>query len=653
MIAFAPLLPPAVELLVLLALLATAGWIYVRHGLHWLIVPRLLAIALFALVLHNPVTVLPPTAGTPRVALVLDASASMAISDTGTASRAAQARQALEGVAAGAGGLTVERFALSDELHPGWPESGASAAAGTDFSGLARFATGEPPVAVVLASDGADHGSQAPDADLAAAGVPVYVVAVGGLLPASNAAVRLEAPGPSAFVAQELTLTAVVTATPDLYGRQAEVRWGDASGERATVTLAAEVRLPIAVAAGTTPGERRWSATLTTPAGAQEATLLDNHAEVAVQVVDRRLRVTVISGQPWWDEAALVRARRRDQQLAVTTSYRVGEHTTTTTGPEGELPAGADPLANADLIVVGPRASAVLDAAQTARLVEQVTHGCGLMLTAGWRGSEDPLLALDPVLWPDAAEARPLAPAVGAAARRLAVLPEGAVLPAVMAAAASSLRPGSEVLLGEPGRPLLTLGRHGAGRVVAVNAAGTWRWAQEDAEISGRFWRQLVRAVVADAATSLRPDRARYRVGQTAEVAVPAGYQGEISIAAPDGKTARQHGGPLTVALPIAGRWTVTAGSESCSLLVEDDVRELVDTARRDDRLARLAAVTGGAVVTAAQAGELGARLARRAALRGTAVPPTPLITAVWWPLALTFLLGLEWWLRRRRHGAL
>jgi hypothetical protein len=86
--------------------------------------------------------------------------------------------------------------------------------------------------------------------------------------------------------------------------------------------------------------------------------------------------------------------------------------------------------------------------------------------------------------------------------------------------------------------------------------------------------------------------------------------------------------------------------------VVEEDVRDVVDDARDDARLARLATTTGGSVADPAQAAALGAALARRADLGAAAPERFALATAWWWwmPL-LAALLGWEWWQRRRRHG--
>ena len=111
------------------------------------------------------------------------------------------------------------------------------------------------------------------------------------------------------------------------------------------------------------------------------------------------------------------------------------------------------------------------------------------------------------------------------------------------------------------------------------------------------------------------------------------------------------NGGQGRLALDAAGAWTVACDRHRLVVIAEPDVREVADSARRDDRLARLAGSTGGELIAASAAADLAARLARRADLQIDAPRPEPLVPGGWWLPPLVALLACEWWMRRRRHG--
>lgn len=643
MISADPLLP-AWLIAVLAALLAGAALLAYRRAAGMLAL-RLAAVAILSAMLANPVRIPPAVASEQaRLVLVADASASMALADADGGTRLAAALAALERAAAAAPGrFAVEWWTLDEGLRPGRP---AAAAGGTAFDGLAALAAA-PPAAVILASDGAERGVAEPDAALAAAGVPVSCLAVGAAADAGNVAIRLDAPSPTAFPGQELALTAVVACTADYAGRQAELALVDDAGARSvrTVILADGLRVPLAAPAGDRAGSRVWTASLPVLDG--EAAAADNASAAAVRVVDRRLAVVVAEGRPWWDSAAAVRSWRRDRQFATAAFWRAGARTLAT-GDGGAAPDAAV-LAAADLIVLGVEPERVLDEAGLAAVSGAVAGGAGVILLApGPRPGA--LAALDPVLW--SAEPPRQTPAT---------LPPGAPpllpaellpqLPPVLARGADGLRPGAAVLLGSADRPLATLRRHGAGRVLSVNAEGLWRWSlgRED-DAAGGLWRQLARLVVRDPG-GLSADRPRYRVGQEARLALG---DGQASVTDPAGTTRPLAAADGAAALrPDApGLWRVAAAGQELILPVEADLREVTATARRDRRLERLAAATGGIALPAGQAAELGARLARRAELAADAPRPVPLAAEWWWwTLAVAALAAAEWWLRRSRHG--
>jgi len=649
-----PLLPGWL-VLVLAAAAAWSAWSAYRRP-SWPAALRAAAIVLLSVMLANPVRI--ETASTvepPVLALVVDRSASMATADAAQgATRLAGAITALETLATRLEGrYRIQRFALGEQVQPGFA---TQADGDTAYDDLARFAQSAP-AAVVLASDGGDRGTTVPDGMLGAAIIPVFAIAVGSPAPAANVAVRLEPASPSVFPGQEMTLDAVITASGTALGKPSEVVLFDGDGAelaRRTLIIASEVRETFTVAAGEAPGERVWQVRVQALTG--EATTADNEATGVVQVVDRALRIAVVEGQPYWDTSFAVRAWRRDRQLAVGTLYGVGQRRWKT-GTATIDPPTAEALAQVDIIVIGSHSERLIEAAGVTAITNFVTDGGGLLfLGVSDDAAGAPLAALDPLVR-RAGRSPAVVPALTDGGRQLALLPTGGKpLASVVSGLIAGLRPRSEVLVGVEEQPLVVRRRHGAGRVATVNAEGLWRWslgADGDGEVAARFWRQLIKSLAREGQAGLQADRPRYRAGQ--EAVLTAAGDEVLVLSAPDGRqTSLPRGdGSVRVTLAVAGRWTVTQGARRLTLPVEADVREVTDVARRDERLARLAGATGGVVVEADAAASLADRLARRADLRVAAPRNIPLITSPWWLLLFTGLLAVEWWLRRRRHGAI
>jgi hypothetical protein len=643
----APLLPWWI-LVVLAGVAVTAAMVAYRRP-SWPAWLRVAALGVLAVMLANPVqSRRQSTPVLPTVALVLDASASMGTSDGGQ-SRLERARTALQTVASSLGaGWRAEWWRLDDRLAPG---VATTAAGGTAFDGLARFTAAGMPAAIVLASDGGDRGAQPPDQALASAQVPVFAIGVGDRRPAANAVVRLETPSLSAFPGQQITLTAVVSASGACVGRQSELVVRDQDGGelgRVTVMLGDEQRIPVVCPSGVGAGERRWTATLATVPG--EVTTADNVSVAVMRVVDHPIRVLAVSGQAYWDAGFAIRALRRDQQLQIASFTRL-QHKTLRTGDDAPERVDTATLDRTDLVLLDTRADEVLDEAAVAALAAWVDHGGGVVLIGVGDGYRGPLAALDP-LQRRRERIEVAKPVVTVAGRRVALAVDG--IPTVTQGAVAGMRPFTDVLIGDEAHPVVVQRPYGGGRIVAVNAEGLWRWTlaeQADGEGAARFWRQLAKVVARNADRGLSADRPRYRVGDSATIGTPD--VAPISVLTPAGTTVliTPDHGEARIAIDAAGLWQVSQGAERMTLVAEADVREVVDISRHDERLLRLAQATGGALVAAEQATELGARLRRRADLMQETPLSEPLVTTPWWVLVVAMLLGLEWWLRRRRHG--
>jgi hypothetical protein len=655
---FDPLLPAWLILLVLAVAGGSAYAAYRRISL-----PALCRCGVFvmaAVLLLNPVQRDPVERGqSPLIHLVLDRSASMAVSDVAGQSRWAAGRAALlELEQALKGPYRVAVGNLDAHVHMGEPTPPTSD--DTSFADLTKLIE-QQPSAILVMSDGGDRGEAAPDDALAAAGIPVYTVAVGEKSSATNVAVRLDAASPTAFPGQSITLDAVIQASGSAIGRMGEIILSTASGqeiERRSLTFAAQQQQQFTVELGAAAGEQTWRLAVSPLTG--EATVADNASIAVVQIVDRPLRIAVIEAQPYWDTSFAVRAWRRDRQLAVRTVFAVGNRRYRS-GDGTFDPFTSESLRTIDVVVIGSQTERVIDAAAAAALLEFVTNGGGLLLL-GIDDAENsgPLAALDPVLRRQGRQTQ-VAPVLTDNGRALALLPtDGRALSTVASGLVAGLRPRSEILLGVEQQPLVVRRRHGAGQVAVVNAEGLWRWSlgnENDADVAARFWRQLVKSISKNGQSPMQADRPRYRSGQEASISV-AGDE-PLTVTKPNGQrqtVPMASEGNVRMArlrLEEVGSYTFEQAGRTMTIPVEADVREVTDITRRDDRLARLAGRTGGQMVSLTEAKSLAERLTRRADLRVTEPIVTPLVTSAWWLLVFVGLLACEWWIRRRRYGAI
>lgn len=658
MIAWDPLLPLWTVWLVGGLSALAAVHVYRRPSLPAAL--RLALVAGIAVMLANPVRRQPaPITVAPLVAVVTDCSGSMALADgpagavRGVAARAAAAELSRTL----SGGWRVVSAGFAGELHTPTP---AENAGDSDFASLASLVelTPKPRDAIVI-SDGADWSGADPETALAAAGIRVHTLGVGTRRSGSNSAVSLHVPSPHLAPGQDLELTAELTATPELVGREADLVIESVDDEahpqellRTRLTLAAWQRVPVTVGAGDALGGRLWRARIAPVPG--EASEVDNTAWASAQVVDRTLRIQVLEGRPCWDTTFAVRAWRRDRQVAVSTAYAVGA-TERRTG-EAAVPPTADSLGSIEVLVLGqdPDGGSTALGKQPKRLSPPpavlkawVDSGGRLILlgTAPIAGTED----LDPLELGGAPQ-----PVVLAGGDSEGLLPAGKRFPALAAPAA--LRPQARVLLGTRQAPLIALRRIGGGAVCRINLDGFWRWhlAGGGREAGERFCRQLLRSVARSPAGDLWAERLRLPVGESAALWTrPDAGVTAIEHVLPDGtrRSLRLSDHGARPRLDQPGTHRFIAGVNAVTVVVEQRLGERIASGRDDARLRRLSSRTGGESLDISEATDLARRLTAERTLAGTAMRSEPLITERWWLLTLAALAASEWWIRRRRHG--
>lgn len=265
----------------------------------------------------------------------------------------------------------------------------------------------------------------------------------------------------------------------------------------------------------------------------EELTAENNRIEALVRVVDEKIRLLYVDGEPRWEYRFIKRALEDDDNLKIAALIRTGKKQFLRQGLESndELASGY-PKTRADLfkyhaIIFGSVEASSLDFEQLKLTEDFVNERGGSFLMLGGRKSfrqggyaGTPIEKLLPVALPDWTE-RPKGDEFRAqltehgrlhpATRLLpeeANLKAWAELPPIGARNfAYDLKPGATALLAlEPGGTsgrqaiLLSFQRYGRGRSLAFLSDSSWRWRMgldHNNKYFETFWRQLLRWVVA------------------------------------------------------------------------------------------------------------------------------------------------------------
>jgi hypothetical protein len=606
--------------------------------------------------------------------------------------------------------LQVQAFALAD------PAAGAAGliplasgatvvadGAGTDLRAAVEQAmrreNDDGPDAVVLLSDGREVASVGAAGSLLSLPTPLHAIAVAPSRPSPDLAiVRVDVPA-VAFVGEAVpvrvevrgsgfgNVAASVGVTLESDARTRGVALGDGQVQ--------SIEIPLQVRAA---GVARVTIELVAREG--EATDRNNRVERWIKVIPQRLHVAIVSGSPRWDVQYLRSLLERTPWIRLAErSVRAGE--TAALPPES--------LASADLIVLADVAPDALDAS-TRRAIRArvIDDGAGLLLLAGdldplrrWARDDELAWALPydagegvaHRVWPGEDPRFRVVPQAGgfeAGPLRLAGDADESrrrwyALPAVYRLLEfPPLKPGANVLLREldAGVPVLVENRVGAGRVLMLGTAETWRWRSIDGGVlHDLFLLQLLRHAASEpfalwkagvefdvdrlVASPGEPIRARARRVPVAGVASAVSSAGLSAPLPPlrierDGAIVREvalvsgespEGSAIVRDLSEGTYRFSLDGDASLAidvLVAQSDERELADVSGDADLLQRLADASGGAVYRPSQARELVAALQSLPARE----PPTRTVSlwSSWYWLGLVVgCLSLEWALRKHR----
>ncbi len=520
------------------------------------------ALALPLLILLNPTWIepIPPPEGKPRLTILVDHSASMAIPDGDNGSTRYQQACLIAG---------ETMYALKDrfEVRVG------SVAETTAWRGIQELDRQQPDgmstdlgagieqslddrpqgQALLLLSDGVHNASggvgalRQSVARAHAMAAPIYVNTIGTGSGVQDLQVSLRLPQEMAFPGQTVPVSVTIHQRGALVDRvQLSLQLDDQEVERQDVRVAPD---------GTTDttlqvvqhesGLYRYQVRLQPHAG--EVTDVNNNATLSLRVVDEPVRVLLLEGKPYWDTKFLVRTLAADASVDLTTLIRLAEgrylqrHITredaddgTGSTPDGsgelrgerwsihrdldDLLSGPQGFATYQIVLLGRDAEAFLSDARTSQLKKWLAEDNGSLVC--FRGSpatqvSQQLAELMPVRWTPARESRFRVKLTdtGRSAQWLPVQEGGqdmlAQLPTLATVAQPQQPKPLTVVLAtadDPtnSAPVISYQPVGNGRVVVVEGAGMWRWAflppehQQFDETYGMLWRSLIRWLVAN-----------------------------------------------------------------------------------------------------------------------------------------------------------
>jgi hypothetical protein len=626
---------------------------------------RLCAIALALALLARPaIRSIEVEPVRPKVEILVDRSASMGTGAVETA-------RAIDASLGASRDVAVVPF----ETEPG--EAVDASAARLD---------GQSGAAIVLVTDARGFRGDGPRT------VPLLAVP----LPTAAARLALLSPdSPARCLRGDPLNVSVRLATVGAAGREIEIDVRDRADDR---TLASRRVTPTGdrfdervgvTAAGLGPGLHVLSIVAT----ASGEPALDDRVDVAVDVVDEKLRVLYVDGQPRWTYRFLKAALLRDPAVTAYCLLLSADRDFPQEASPGERPLATFPawedLQKLDVVVLGDVDPAKLEPTALAdlrRFVEE--RGGGLAFLAGPLGAPGKLAATPledvlPVALPAASDGKPwvasdpfafrLSDAGRASsilrffpdeARNVAYLegrsePEAERPPGFTGhAAVREAKPGATVLAEHPGdgAPLLATQWFGTGRALFVGVDELWRWrfGAEDL-VFYRFFGQAIRfladvdRLAGESAGRAIPDRAEVRPGETLRLVWRGADPPEsLEIAGPAAARVRLQGGEASLVASAPGLYVVRpgGGARESAFRVADPPRERL--AEPDvDALRRAAESSGGALVSPDDVASIPAKLPRSAAARRIDRGVEPLVSsaATFW--IVVAVLAIEWTIRK------
>ncbi len=674
----------------------------------FLLLARLGALVIILLLLLQPSREekVPVPAREKSVIFALDCSASMNEPHSTGSSRIDAARADLEQ----AGVLrpddrSIRYFRFAETARPSTAEALHKIAADnpttrfdTSVAAILKGASQPPPAGLFILSDGHDF-DLVPPGDTArrtrARDLPVFTIPYGTAESARDISVRIANYHPHTFLRQTTRLEAFVrtmgcpheTLEIDLLCEGKKV-----AGK--TVETGESQFLPVFFdVSHEQAGQYEYTFRLAPVSNERE--LSNNSATTYLNVISERIRILEIEGTPFWDSTFLRRSFSRNDKfeidsLVAFTGDRVRPIRSNPERATDDLkpPAGVNDLKPYNLVIFGRDVEKVIGA-DGIRAVETWVrdHGGILVFSRGkaWSGKGNVAPELEPIAW-EAGSARGV---------RLEVTPQAGSVPAFrLLREVAALDQFPEVLAFPAAGPPKTLAatfsvagdqspavvyrRHGSGQTLSLGVGNLWRWvfnpkADYDNNAYDRFWDQLTLWLLANGGVtplegySLRADTSNLPIGETIHLRFsvhgiePPSVLPVVSMTKDEAPvtslTLTPGEDPMVSHAEFTPRDTgryqaklTTPDGEvlSTQFIVFRENTEATETAMDLGYLEELAKASGGRMLDASEIAGVVEELLRESAEQAPLVRRVPLWDQPWILLLLCFLLGADWYARRR-----
>jgi len=720
-IIFDPIVPLPLVLLLGLAVGGMALWTHFtaasrlpagKRGL--LLALRLAGLALALLILLQPSRIenVPLPVRNNVTLVAIDSSASMNTVDAGKLARIDAARELVwdAGLASrqdAPAPVDVRLFQFAGDAAPITGPLSALRADGKTtqfntsiFTMLDSLEPSEGARALFLLTDGHDFEMVNPERTAMTARTrqtPIYAVAFGGDTTAREISVRMTSFEPFYYARDIIRLSAIIRPQGCQYEtldvtllregkpvqkRSIEVR------EEEEVPVDFDVKEPI-------PGQFEYEIRVAPLPGEVDAS--NNSAVTYLNVIDKRIRVLVLEGHPYWDTTFLQRSLRRDERLDVDSivSYAPGRLRVVRTGHAGQpfaMPATPEEWSQYDVVFLGKGIGSMLNAAQLDGLEQYVDEEGGALVFTRGNAFEGKINDdLQPVTWGGLARRSSAVkvardgggvPPFQLLAQAGAVAPEQMpdVLGASDATGPKPLAATMAELEDAPVLPAMIHRRYGAGQVLSIGVDGLWRWAFNSKTESGnsvfdRFWDETVLWLAAgndlmpesrftfraDTANVLLGEKIHFYIGarndRDAVTTLPVTVAEEgkeiasVNCAAGDaGESKRLLGDYLP---EQKGRYVATARlpdgtSQTVRFNVYEDNLEETDVAADPSYLQRLCEATGGRLLRADEFAGTVKSLKAESAEPSFRTRKLTLWDRAWYFWLIGALFGADWYLRRK-----
>jgi len=343
---FEPLISSALWLLLAVTAIGLFAWYASRipwgmSKVRWTVIIVLMACssALLFVILLNPIWLerIPPPAGKPRLAIVVDASASMAAADLPNGTTRYQAATEIAKSCATSLGdrFEIQTYTFTNTILASSVDELSKEPPKGQITDLAAAISGSidpnrsAGQAVLLLSDGNHNAVGGTPRVLAAVSVaravnaPIFTTTMGTDAEIHDLALRMHSPQQLSFIGQTVPVTAFVRRrgrAPQAVNVVLEQNRQVVGTQQVFVAGDSELEVQFQVQQDK-PGLYRYEAKVEPFEG--EVTQVNNYGTFLLRVVDEPIRVLLVEGKPYWDSKFLMRTLSSDSSIELVSVVRV------------------------------------------------------------------------------------------------------------------------------------------------------------------------------------------------------------------------------------------------------------------------------------------------------------------------------------------